>query len=325
MIVYRFGPDDLLRTRFAISPLLELVGAFYAVRWPEAYVVHRPWARRVASRCAELELGLLAAATPRGGNGYWPVFLGQPPRAPHTTIEHELERVATTPPELVARELRATYPDEVPAAAQPYLDDPAAALAQLVEQMRAFWDAALADDWPAISALLQAEIAGRARQLVAGGLGAAFGDLHPDIAWEGDHLIVEPSGKAPADVELAGRGLLLIPAVFSWPTPWPRTDPPWEPALVYPPAGSGSLWVGGDHSGDALESLLGAGRARLLRSLAEPGSTTELAVRLGVSAGGVSDHLTVLGRAGLAARRREGTRVVSSRTALGDLLCSSAR
>lgn len=161
--------------------------------------------------------------------------------------------------------------------------------------------------------------------LVAGGLGAAFGDLHPDVAWEGDHLVVDPSGKVPADVALAGRGLLLIPAVFSWPTPWPRTDPPWEPALVYPPTGAGSLWVASAHAGDPLEGVLGEGRARLLRDLAEPGSTTELARRLGVSAGGVSDHLAALAQAGLATRRREGARVVSSRTALGDLLCAAAR
>jgi hypothetical protein len=55
--------------------------------------------------------------------------------------------------------------------------------------------------------------------------------------WEDKTLCVHPTSKASADVQLAGRGLLLVPAVFTWPTVWPRTDPPWDPALVYPPAG----------------------------------------------------------------------------------------
>ncbi|MFT4030757.1 MAG: DUF5937 family protein [Protaetiibacter sp.] len=321
MIVYRFGPDDLLRTRFAISPLLELVGAFYAIRWPDSYVIHRPWALRAAEACAGFELGLFDAATPRGG-GYWPVFLGQPPVAPHTTIEAELARVAATPLDLVVAEVRTTYPDQIPDAAQPFVDDPARALADLVDEMTAVWDAALSAHWPAISALLEAEIAARARQLVAGGLAAAFGDLHPDVSWEDGRLTVEPSGKNAADVDLAGRGLLLIPAVFSWPAPWPRTDPPWEPALVYPPSGAATLWVRGQETGDPLGDLLGPGRARLLRALDRPAATTELARRLGVSAGGVSEHLGILVRSGLATRKREGRRVVSSRTSLGDLLCA---
>ena len=48
---------------------------------------------------------------------------------------------------------------------------------------------------------------------------------------------MHPTIKAPANVDLAGRGILLLPAVFTWPSVWPRSDPPWDPALVYPPPG----------------------------------------------------------------------------------------
>lgn len=74
MIRYRFGQDDLLRTRFAIAPLMELIGAFYVLRQPERYVVHRRWVEWAAPRTRHLDLALLDAAAPFGGS-YWPVFL----------------------------------------------------------------------------------------------------------------------------------------------------------------------------------------------------------------------------------------------------------
>jgi hypothetical protein len=50
VISYHFGRDDLLRTRFAITPVFELIGAFYALRNPRRYSVHRPWADWAAAR-----------------------------------------------------------------------------------------------------------------------------------------------------------------------------------------------------------------------------------------------------------------------------------
>ena len=78
--------------------------------------------------------------------------------------------------------------------------------------------------------------------------GAAFADLHHTVHWRDDALYVEPTGKTAADVDLAGRGLLLVPAAFTWPLVWPRTDPPWDPALVYTLPGVGKLWAPQEHS-----------------------------------------------------------------------------
>jgi DNA-binding transcriptional ArsR family regulator len=153
---------------------------------------------------------------------------------------------------------------------------------------------------------------------VAVGAQAAFTDLHPTVSWEDGALHVHPTKKAPADVDLAGRGLLLVPAVFTWPNVWPRTDPPWDPALVYPPPGIADLWAPDGRREDALESLLGRRRAQVLRQLDRPASTLELARRMGVSAASVSEHLTILRHAGLVTRRREGRRVIYARTATGD-------
>ena len=59
MVRYRFGRDDLLRTRFAVAPLMELIGALYVLRDPERSAVHEPWVRRVAPHAARLDLSLL--------------------------------------------------------------------------------------------------------------------------------------------------------------------------------------------------------------------------------------------------------------------------
>jgi hypothetical protein len=317
VIRYRFGQDDLLRTRFAIAPLMELVGAIYVRRDPDRYFMHRQWADWVRPRTEPLDLALLDIAAPFG-TPFWPVFISPPPCAPQARVEDELERVRGTPPEQVVAEITRTYPGGVPQAGQRFVTDPAGTLAELVEQMRTFWDVALAPWWTRISALLESEIASRARRLVAVGAQAAFTDLHQSITWDEGTLYVHPTKKQPADVDLAGRGLLLVPAVFTWPNVWPRTDPPWDPALVYPTSGIADLWAPDTRPDDALASLLGRRRAQVLLELDRPASTLELAQRMGIGPASVSEHLAVLRRAGLVTRRREGRRVLYARTARGD-------
>ena len=314
-----------MRTRFAIAPLMELIGAVYALRDPVRYVVHRPWVDWVKPRIATLDLSLLDAAAPVTTHGYWPVFVGPTPRVPHAHVADELARVRATPPEQVVVEIKQTYPAGVPAAAQPFLDDPEAALERLVEQMQAFWDATIAPWWPRISAALEAEIAARARALVARGPQSAFAGLHETVWWENGIVYVHPTRKAAADVDLAGRGLLLVPAVFTWPSVWPRTDPSWDPALVYPPPGTADLWRPDPPRAEALNALLGERRARILLELDRPACTLELARRMHVSAGGVNSHLSVLRQAGLVSRRREGRLVIYTRTIIGDTLAGQSR
>jgi DNA-binding transcriptional ArsR family regulator len=63
-----------------------------------------------------------------------------------------------------------------------------------------------------------------------------------------------------------------------------------------------------------------ASRAALLGLLAEPATTSGLAGRLGVTAGGVSQQLGVLRAAGLVTTRRDGRTVLHLRTDRADAL-----
>lgn len=317
-VTFTFGRDDLLRTRFAISPLTELVAATYVVRLPHLFPEHRAWVRDVAPRVAGLDLGLLYAVNPLG-RSVWPNFQAPPPLRPHPDVEDELERVAQTDPAVVRDDVRRAFPEGTPADALPFLDSTRSAVAGLAAQMRAFWLATLEPWWGPITDFLEAEIGARARRLVAGGGHTAFDGLDPTVSWDGRVLRVSPVRLDPCDVDLDGRGLLLLPSVLAFGV-WPRVDAPWEPALTYQPPGTGDLWLAEPATPGALADLVGRRRATLLRALDRPASTTALARSTGWSPGGVNSHLAVLRRAGLVVRRRDGRQVVYSRTATGDAL-----
>lgn len=322
-IRFDFAREDLLRTRFAIAPLIELVAATYVLRLPRRFPEHRAFVDATRPRTAGLDLDLLYAVAPLGRRA-WPNFVAPPPIEPHPDFESELERVAATPPTVLTDDLRRAYPDGMPAALQALMASPASALATLVEQMRSFWAAALAPWWPRMTDFLGSEIAARARRLVGAGGGSALTDLDPSIVWDGHSLTVAPIPVASREVALAGRGLLLIPSVLA-PGVWPRWHPPWDPALTYQPPGVGELWIEGSPESDALGNLIGRRRAAILRLLERPGSTRALALRTGWSPGAVSTHLAALRHTGLVARRRQGREVLYSRTETGDALVARSR
>jgi DNA-binding transcriptional ArsR family regulator len=66
--------------------------------------------------------------------------------------------------------------------------------------------------------------------------------------------------------------------------------------------------------------LIGRTRATILMALAEPATTTSLAGRLGLTPGGVSQHLSILRASELVARTRVAGTVLYSRTTRGDAL-----
>jgi DNA-binding transcriptional ArsR family regulator len=287
VIAYRFGPEDLGRVRFAISPLFEIAASLDVLRDPARHAMHAPWVTTARERLAGLDLAPLRA----------------------------------TPPEQVARDLGWAYAGgEPPAAARVLLDDPPRGMAELAEVMTAYWRRVIEPHWPAIRATLEADIAYRAGRLAAGGPLAAFADLHEEVSWRDGALVVDRDHEST--VELAGRGLLLVPVAFAWPQLWAMIDPPWQPAIVYAPRGVAALWEPAEQAPGALADLLGRRRAAILAAL--PATTKELARAHAASPAGVSEHLAVLRRAGLVDGRRDGRAVRYARTPAGDALMTAA-
>jgi len=316
VIAYRFGREDLLHTRFAISPLFELQASVTALRDPGAHSVHLAWVRVARRRLAGFDYAMLDALVP--DRGYAPDFFAPPPRSPLPDVGEELERVRRTPAAQVRRELGWRFAGDVPDPVRRLADEPARGLGALVDVMAGYWERALAPWWDQLRALLEADIRHRAGRLAEGGALELFAGLHPGARWREGTLEVE--APADAEVELEGRGLQLVPSAFVWPRPGAMYDPPWQPSVIYPPRGVGELWAPAGEGPRALADLVGRGRARILGALGAEASTTDLARRLGASPAGVSEHLGVLRRAGLVRARREGRSMLYSRTPVGDAL-----
>jgi DNA-binding transcriptional ArsR family regulator len=317
MVIFEFGLQDLARTRFAISPMYELVAGLRAIREPDQAALHLPWIREAIPIAAGIDLATAFTLIPTVP-GYLPDFLTPPPSTPVASFEDELELVRTTPAAQVRNDVEWLLDGrKPPASVMPLLERPRHALNRLAASLEEFWRLALEPHWPRIQALLEADLAYRSQRLTQGGPALLFTDLNPAVRWAGNRIEVDQAHEAT--VPLRDQGLLLVPSAFRWEKVSSITEQPWQPTLLYPARGIGLLWEpGAPEPGEGLASVLGQTRAALLTSLDAPASTTQLAARLEISPGGVSQHLAALREAGLVAGQRQGRSVLYARTELAD-------
>ncbi|MBB5786433.1 ArsR/SmtB family transcription factor [Jiangella mangrovi] len=304
MLELTFAAQDLSLTRFAFSPLWEVVASIRVLREPAGHALHLPWVKATRARLSETGLDLRPLTTHvRHPGRTLPGFLAPTPQTPTPELADELEL------------LRGTDPATVPGGDQ--------ALEALVSTIASYWELAFAPSWPRVRDLLEGDVLYRARRLAAGGAPQLFADLDPAIAWAGDTLTVRHAHVSETR-RLSGRGLVLVPSAFLWPHVASKTEEPWQPVLRYPARGVATLWERGRPDApdalDALAAVLGHSRALLLAELDSPASTGELARRTGLTPGGVSQHLSLLRAAGLVTSHRTGRVVLYARTALGDAL-----
>jgi DNA-binding transcriptional ArsR family regulator len=318
----RFGPEDLLRCRFATSPVFETLAAVRVATGPQPPGHHQRWLDAVRPRLAELDLRPLTLLQPR--RGYTPDFLAPPPEGAAAGADAELERIAATPPEQAAREIARSLADTPGAAGTPagrrLLAEPTNVVRELAALVRAAWQQLVEPYWPRIRALLEADIAFQTRRSAEGGLDRLFAELHPAVRWDG--AVLTRLRGDDDHLDLGGAGLVLMPSAFKWDQVVVVMDAPWQPTLIYPARGIGNLWQppAGSAGGSALARLLGRTRAALLAGLAEPAPTNWLAHRHGMAPATVSEHLAVLRDAGLVTAGRHGREVRYRRTQLGDAL-----
>ncbi|MEU9042510.1 MULTISPECIES: helix-turn-helix domain-containing protein [unclassified Kitasatospora] len=320
-----FSAQDLALTRFAVSPMQEVVTSLRALAHSPVPALHRRWAGEVRERLAAAGPALerLAALVPP--TGHLPDFLNPAPVGFSPTLAEELAAITATGAEQVRADLdilAAEADGRLPAVLAPLHRDPAGQLPRLAADLAAYWELALAPYWARIRALLAADVFHRSRQAAEHGTARMLGELHDTVRWDGSALLLERRHCAVTRLT-AGSGLLLLPSAFAWPRVLTRVLPPDPPQLVYPARGTATLWE--RHPGpaartDALAGVLGRSRARLLAELDSPASTSELARRTELSAAGVSQHLTALRTAGLTSAHRAGHAVLHARTAVGDSL-----
>jgi DNA-binding transcriptional ArsR family regulator len=317
MVTYVFGVEDLARMRFAVSPMWELSRSLVALRDPSTAALHVPWLRGLSGRLGDLDLRRAVELVP--ARDYMPDFLTPPPAGPLGDIEQGLEALRATPAAQIREDmLRFRRSHRAIKLTQPWLDHPRRELNRLAATLTGFWERAHAPHWPRLRALLEADIAHRARRLADLGPAGLFADLHHSVTWHGDHLTIDMAFQTTVD--LRGRGLLVVPSVFSWERPAAVTADPWQPTLIYPARGVATLWEERTAGPAGLARVLGRTRAAILHALEAPRSTTELARRIELTPGGASQHLAALRDAGLVTGRREGREVLYVRTPVADAL-----
>jgi DNA-binding transcriptional ArsR family regulator len=323
MIRAQFDTEALARVRFAISPMLEAIRSVSALEDPAGGAIHLPWAEQARPKTADLDLTLLRAL--QLSDVYNPDFVNPPPSGPLAEFEEELEVMVSTPAAQIRAEVVHAYADrQMPAILEPFLSRPRSAIRGLAELMRTYWERSLAEHWPRIRSLLEQDVLYRARQIADGGTRRLFADLDSAVRWEEGVLEVE-CGDVDTTIELDERGLLLVPSAFVWPKVTILTAPPWQPTLIYPARGIGMLWSPERPvAPDALAKLVGQSRAAILLALEHPHSTTELAATMGISLGGVSQHLSILREAGLVCGHRLQRIVLYMRSCEGDDLVRAA-
>ncbi|MER5346488.1 winged helix-turn-helix domain-containing protein [Streptomyces mirabilis] len=324
MLRFEVSVEDLLRSRFALSPALDLCLLLRSLAG-QGQPLPRAWAARLMPaferlrRETELDAAL-ALQAPHGG----PNFVAPPPRGLNQTWADDLAVIRATPLEAARHEFAATATG--PSARDPRMRavlDSADAVSRIAEAMDQAWHELLAADWPQLRAICERDVVHRVGVIGEHGWAATIESLHPGIAWHTGGI--EIGFFRGGTVRLAGDGLLLIPSAIvghiaaQVEDPWPRT-------LVYRARGTAALW--GEQETipqpNALTALVGRARARLLLALDAPASTSHLARSLAMAPGAVGDHLAILRGAGLLVRARSGRSVLYRRTPLGEALVASS-
>jgi DNA-binding transcriptional ArsR family regulator len=314
---------DLLRCRFAISAVGEVIEAAGAIADPAARAAHGAWLaenRGALRRIAEAHDLRPLIALMRAGRDV-PDFLRPTPGGPVGEIEAELEQVRATPARRVRAEIgrslhgRPAIPVDVERA---LLSDGAAV--RLADLLDAMWTRLLLPWWPQIRACLERDILYHSRVLAGHGLAAVLAEVAPTVALEGRQLVAHLDGSDAR--ELDAVGMLLVPSTFVRPRTATVHSPQGGPLTVrYPARGTGLVWSPSSCDRHTeLRRLIGTTRARVLEALDEPTHTTALACQLRRSPGNIADHLAVLKRSGIVANARVGAHVIYSRTSLGDAL-----
>jgi DNA-binding transcriptional ArsR family regulator len=326
MLRFTAGPDDLLHSKFALSPIFELgnlvrlLAGFGRKEAPPVWLARlRPAFDRLRQETA-LD-ALLALESPWQG----PDFSVPPPtRGMMQSIDDDLIAMRAVPLPVARRDIALCLKGRArPSAAIMSILDAPDVTAQIAGALDRAWHELIAADWLQLRAICERDVIYRSGQLARHGWAAALDGLHRRVRWRNG--AIELTRMTPdKTVPLGGAGITFIPLVSMWPNLAAHSDDPWPKCIIYPARGAGLLWgAAPSPAPDALAELIGRSRAAILVALAEPASTTQLARSLALATGSVGDHLRALQRAGLLDATRSGRSVLYRRTPLGDMLAGS--
>jgi DNA-binding transcriptional ArsR family regulator len=316
--------DDLTRLRFAYSPLAEAIGSLNVLHSEHVHPWHRRWADGTRQRLCGLDTTLLQAIAPPGKiTPTPPLDLTAAP-----SVQHQLQLIANWPPGQLRAELESVWRGRPMAtAAREVITDGPAGARRVAAALAAYWDIAIGPHWDRMRAALEADIAYRARRAALGGITAMMNDLHPQLRLDQSTILLTKTFNiCNGTLEASGKGVLLMPSIFSGPDINFDRAALGMPAIAYSPRGLGAIWHNGTITagGDPVSAVMGKGRTAILRSTGQPKTTTDLARELHLSGATISVHLTALKRCGMVTSWRSGQRVFYQRTPLAASILTAA-
>lgn len=321
MLRIRFTPEDLVRVRVSevVDPMWEVVCSVQVLQLGATRdtLTYAPWLQRSRGRLKDPTTRAAARvmATVAPQSTYFPDFLT--PDRLSEGLEADLDRVLSTPNDRLTRET-SLLPAQPPWVEAVGSGDPRS-LTNFGNAVRHYHNAMIGPDRAQIEGVLATHRAELWRRLMHGGTESMLDSLGSTIRWRAPYL--EANYPTDRTIDLAGRGLLLIPSYFCQRLPITLVDAGLAPVLVYPV--DHPEITAAETDGYGLADLLGVTRAAVLEALAEEASTTEVARKVGISVATASHHTTVLRGAGLITSTRLSNRMVHSLSTLGSVFVTA--
>ncbi|MEM9955738.1 MAG: metalloregulator ArsR/SmtB family transcription factor [Chloroflexota bacterium] len=307
MMQIAVSTEDLTKIRFAISPMMITVLAMRALLHlnPTTHPM-RDWLEMAQSRIEINDLSAFQKFHPTGN--YVMDFMLPLPDHAQVKFEDELQQVANTPITQIEEEI--AYLHQQGMITTPY-SDVSALREQAVDEIAHFWTVVMQPYWQRIRTILEGDIMHHSRQLVLGGTVSLFHGIDTSMTFEtSDVLSIATRATPPKPFDPQGHGLVLIPHLVSSCDVLVQTIPDRPVVITYRAYGAG-LWNQATRPTDsnAMTVLFGDNRAHLLAELAQPTSTKDLAQKLAVTPGAISQQLSQLKEADLIASNRAGRSV----------------
>ncbi|MEE1738303.1 winged helix-turn-helix domain-containing protein [Streptomyces sp. BE147] len=325
MLRVHFTSEDLARVRVAPGPdfLWEISNSVQTLQRRDGERVFGAWRRWARPRLSGGRRLLSSLLPPRG---YSPDFL-TPTSGDRTTMQAAVDTLMSTPRTRLRAELaQLSSSHRLPDWTSSLAGGDREALRRLGDALHAYRLEALEPHWQRVHAHIDADRALRLHSLLDGGTEGLLTGLGPHFRWRPP--VLEVTYPVDQQLRLGGRGLVLQPSFFCWPTPITLADGDLPPVLVHPIHHTAD-WAGSASDDRAttgtgpLGPLLGHTRAGVLRAARTGCSTVQAARLLDVTHPAVSQHLNVLRAAGLITTVRRAGRAFHVATAEGRALLAT--
>jgi hypothetical protein len=308
---YQLEPGDYGLVRFAVSPLTELGNSLRALRSPTSYPLQAPWYAAACRVRDQLPLDVLSGLI---GPNFDTPDLFNPRVGVPLTIDAQLAYLRDQDLRTLGADIEFAVggvPRRLGSSGRSFGE-------RLADALAAYWRLAFRPHWPRMRAILDADVAVRARSLAADGVIATLNRCGPGVRADPTSITAQIlNGHNDLTLHTRGRPLFVVPSLFTLSSSTPLTDS--DPMVIYRATDQRAMWSNATvPPGGA--GLLSPHRLRYLRAIGAGQSTTALADRFGVSPSAANQALRAMASQGLVRARRSGRTVVYERTPLGDQL-----